>query len=194
MSFDGQTELLVQNEFGASWEPISRCYVTNDAAKRLMVAQYKVDTGEVVWGELERLSRRHYDGIMVRLWHQHFDLFVTEQHLLLLGQKFEGRGSGTWDRPSGRVFGFWAAKLADSVSIPTKQMTLGVFPGQVNFKERQTHGLLSFQKSSAGSATLFPELVPGEDVEATSLHWSGPVYDLSVSHAVVRRNGKVCCV
>ena len=196
MSFNGRTELLVHCKGGASWEPIARLTARWNKEEPFKVATYKPETGEVVWGELESPCRRLYDGVMVRLKHDHLDLFVPAHHRVCLVTAFEGSGSGTWGLNGVRVFGFWSGPCLDVVSIPASQMTFHVSPGQTNLKERQTHRFVSYQKSTHGLATLFPELVSGEDIEVTSYHWSGPLYGPIVpfSYVVVRRNGKICVV
>jgi hypothetical protein len=192
--FDSKTSLLVRNEYGADWTKIASCHARISAGEILKVAQYKPLTGEVTWSDSKGSVRRAYDGHMVRLEHEHLDLLVTAEQLLFMFVRFEGGGVGSGIQKEDRTFGFWHNPIVDMVAIPASQMTFNVSRADQFGNERITHHLLGFYKSPGVSATLFPNSVKGEDVEVTTVTWSGPVYTLLVpsDHLLVRRNDKIC--
>ena len=197
--FDGKTALLVRGEYGVEWTTMVKACERWKSGVRFDIAQYEAATGEVTWTRLQNFYRRNYEGLMVFLEHEHVDLFVSSDQRLFMVLGFKNRGSGFFAGKAHDVFGFWSQGTVGALSIPASQMTCGVSPGQISAKERQTHRLVSFHKfhkTRAGVATLFPDEIPGEDVESTSLHWSGPSYSFegSLPQTIVRRNGKICVV
>lgn len=189
--FDGSTEIFARGEHFYGWVPLSRFVREWNEGKRALVGQFVPETGAVEMVEPTNPFRRMYAGSMVALRHSLLDLFVTEDHRLFMCRDFAK------DRVRSReaIRLFYDVSVTDPISISARTMLHIVTPDQVTMRQCDTHGFVGFRVDGNGDGWL-PQLIPGNDVEATNVEWAGPVYCLSVpsSYIIVRRNSKVCVV